>query len=262
MTEPLNSVPEVPQQGTVLSPPSPPTARRSAGGGGGISPIKDFSPHTYLRRLGGYQPMNASEGDEHQGLVDLELEDTHRMQSPPLLPASPPPPPQSPLGSGGLGISLHSRTGSINRVPVGARKRTPSVTAASSPATPRSFHGLLGSPGIEETIWETQDLADGQQEEQQQKTNGGEFTAESTPAIGPESPRQTRRNNKKTASSPLAKLFSARWSYSRKRQASVGVASISTPSSTPDLDFEDTSSEDDSFDDEKFYKGYCKHSSF
>lgn len=220
-------------------------------------------------------------------------ESGYRMQSPPILPHSTPPPSQeqqSPYQyhdyqqqqqqqqefqteseSVGLGIPLPSRTASVvNRVPVGARK-APIITAASSPGTPNSNQGLLmgaspplPSSGIRDgevmtTVWENEDLSD--------PYDPGAGTAASTPGIpvgGPESPRRIRKKST-PSSSPMAKLFSARWPYTRKKHATVGVTSINSPSessiaSTPDLGFDDDddSDHDDKFDDEKFYNGYCK----
>lgn len=260
MTDHLNPVLEVPDEDFIFPASSSPSPRRTRSQ---ISPIKEFSPQTFFRHVG-YQRMPPSDGEvdmagEHEHEQELHsLEETgSRMQSPPLLPhTSPPPtppPPHSPPPSAkghGLGISVHSRTGSVNRVPVGAR-RTPTITSG-SPDTPRSFHGLMASPGIEETIWETQDI---HSKDQQQDIP----TADSTPAIGPDSPRHVGRGRKKTASSPMAKLFSSFWPYGRKKHATVGVSNISTPTSSSsgqDIDYEDDS---DSFDDDKFHKGYCTY---
>ena len=275
-SEYLRPVLEVPNEDDPqpVSAVSPTSSRRDR-----VSPIKEFSPQNLFRRIG-YHRMPSDGGvQELSNLEDHRNEDEnntdneavhHRLQSPPELPHSSSPPPTA-QGLEGLGISMHSRNGSnggsrrnnhsrsssINRVPVGSRN-----IVGSPEETPRSDQGLFaGTPSSTAVPWSPPIFSP--------MGKDNKYNDTPTPSDSPQQVRTQQMsmgaedkgfNKKNNSPGTFTKLFSSRWAQ-KKQQANVRVTDTpGTTSSGPDTpaDFD----EEDDFDDEKFHKGYSQPPSY
>lgn len=166
------------------------------------SHIKSLSPSRLFRRSG-YQRMPS---DGAQELVTLGKTQDQQSLSQSLFGTESTSPDLSSLGIS----SLSQRSNSTHRVPVGPK--TP------SPDTPRSHHGLLGSPHSSSST----------------PLFGGSFSS------GPTSQPMQYQEGNSTNTNP--------------NTPSTTITLQDTPCTYQGKDLDD----DGDFDDEKFYKGFCK----